>query len=159
MKNCMIISIMELTVSSEIKNMAEQNKKKNTDIFEHSSFPSVLQTRTVVVCVEKRDMLQYILFSLFCLTFALMGGCWDPLRFFPDCRFWHTLSYIFSAYVVKILDPGHPRSGHQIRQVTTPHKKFRCSSKLRRLNNCLETFSDWYKYKCIKCISHSGQGW
>ena len=29
-------------------------------------------------------------------------------------RFWHTLSYIFSAYVVEILDPGHARSGHQV---------------------------------------------
>ena len=31
------------------------------------------------------------------------------------CRhFWHTLSYIFSAHVVKIADPGHARSGHQV---------------------------------------------
>ena len=27
---------------------------------------------------------------------------------------WHTLPYIFSAYVVKISDPGHVRSGHQV---------------------------------------------
>ena len=45
-----------------------------------------------------------------------------PLRFFPDCqktaaqrrRFGHTLSYIFSAYVVEIVDPGHARSGHHV---------------------------------------------
>ena len=29
-------------------------------------------------------------------------------------RFWHTLSYIFSAHVVKISDPGHAKSGHQV---------------------------------------------
>ena len=28
--------------------------------------------------------------------------------------FWHTLSYTFSTYIVKISDPGHPRSGHQV---------------------------------------------
>ena len=28
-------------------------------------------------------------------------------------RFWHSLPYIFSAYVVNISDPGHARSGHQ----------------------------------------------
>ena len=29
------------------------------------------------------------------------------------------------------------------RQVTSPHKKFECSSKLHGLNDCLETFRDW----------------
>ena len=46
-----------------------------------------------------------------------------PLRFFSRLSkndgaqrrcFWHTLSYIFSAHVVEILDPGHARSGHQV---------------------------------------------
>ena len=53
------------------------------------------------------------------------GGCWEPPP--PSVfsrlsknggaarrRFWHTLSYIFSAHVVKISDPGHARSGHQV---------------------------------------------
>ena len=31
------------------------------------------------------------------------------------------------------------------RQVTSPHKKFECSSKLHRLNDCLQSFSGWYK--------------
>ena len=32
-----------------------------------------------------------------------------------ECRrFWYTSSYIFSARVVKISDPGHSRSGHQV---------------------------------------------
>ena len=30
------------------------------------------------------------------------------------------------------------------RQTTSPHKKFECSSTLHRLNDCLETFNDWY---------------
>ena len=29
-------------------------------------------------------------------------------------RSWHTCSYIFSAYILKIVDPGHSRSGHQV---------------------------------------------
>ena len=31
------------------------------------------------------------------------GGC-----------FWHTLSYIFSAHITKMSNPGHARSGHQV---------------------------------------------
>ena len=41
----------------------------------------------------------------------------------PRRRFWQTYSYSYSAHVVKLWDPGHSRSGHQ---VTWPHlrKKF-----------------------------------
>ena len=35
------------------------------------------------------------------------------------------------------------------RQLTSPHKKFECSSTLHWLNDCLETFSDCYKQQCL----------
>ena len=58
--------------------------------------------------------------------------------------FWHTLSCIFPAHVVRISDPGHVRAGHQVTssEVTSPYKKLECLSKLHQLNDCLETFSD-----------------
>ena len=33
------------------------------------------------------------------------------------------------------------------RQVTWPHKRFKCSSQLHRQKYCLENFSDWCEYK------------
>ena len=59
------------------------------------------------------------------LTFALLGGgvVETPPSVFSTLsknggaqrrRFWYTLLYIFSAHVVKISDPGHARSGHQV---------------------------------------------
>ena len=37
-----------------------------------------------------------------------------PLRFRRYIIFWRTRSYLFSAYVGKISDPDHSRSGHQV---------------------------------------------
>ena len=79
------------------------------------------------------------------------GGCWDPLRFssLPEnggCStavFLHTLSYIFSEYVVEISDPQVQVT--RSHQATSPHKKLERSSKLYQLNDFLETFGDWYK--------------
>ena len=52
------------------------------------------------------------------LTRALPGGVKHPLQFsvnISKTAARHTLSYIISTYVVKISDPGHLRSGHQVR--------------------------------------------
>ena len=76
------------------------------------------------------------------------GGCWDPPAVFvPDCAavfgtpyrtsFPHTLW----KFQIQVTQGQVTRS----RQVTSSHKKFECSSKLHRLNDCLETFSNWYK--------------
>ena len=63
------------------------------------------------------------MYNRFCPNHRPNGGCWEPLCFFSRLpensgpqrhRFWHTLSYIFSAYVVNLSDPGHTRSGHQV---------------------------------------------
>ena len=40
-------------------------------------------------------------------------------------RFWHTCSCIFSAHVVKISDPGHLRSGHQVTPSDLTSEKIR----------------------------------
>ena len=46
------------------------------------------------------------------------GGRLGFLRYLKNgarCCFWHRLLYVFSAYVVKILAPGHQRSGQQVK--------------------------------------------
>ena len=56
------------------------------------------------------------------LTFALMAALLRTPFFFQIVRkrrsgvhpFWHTCLYICSAYIVKVSDPGHSRSGHQV---------------------------------------------
>ena len=58
------------------------------------------------------------------------SGIWTPPQVFRNClknggaylrRFWHTSSYIFSAHV-KISDPIHSRSGHQVTSHLTSEK-------------------------------------
>ena len=47
---------------------------------------------------------------------------------------WHTCSYIFSAHIVKILDPSHSRSG------STGHFKW---PHLRKSLNACHSYTDW----------------
>ena len=77
------------------------------------------------------------------------------LRFFPDCKkkkrgeqrrrfctpYLTSFPYMLCKLQTQVTQDQVTRS----RQVTSPHKKFEWSSKLHRLNDCLETFSDWYK--------------
>ena len=73
-----------------------------------------------------------------------MGGSWEPLpsvfqivrrqrRAAPPflAQLIHTLSYIFSAHVVKLLDPDHARSGY----VKWPH--------LIKSLNAGQSYTDW----------------
>ena len=60
-------------------------------------------------------------------------------------HFWHTYSCIFSAYVVKISDPGHSRSGHQVMSNDLT------SEKVWKL--VIATPNDWPPSKCQRLIS------
>ena len=90
------------------------------------------------------------------LTLALMGS-WEPPSFFPDYQktaacstavFGTPYHASFSHMTWKISDRGYARSGHQFTSKYLTSKKFEWSSKLHRLNHCLETFSNWYKQQC-----------
>ena len=68
--------------------------------------------------IKLSEPMDYLIFNIFALSVVceIIAECrlWDINLWGGASGFWHTLSYIFSAYVVKILDPGHARSGHQV---------------------------------------------
>ena len=123
-------------------------------------FSVTYSPRNLLCDINTPALMMGVIFFVF-LTFALLGGglLRTPFLFLSRLSknggvarcFWHTLSYIFSAHVVKISDPSQVTQGEvtRSRQVTSPHKKFEYYSTLHRLNDCLETFSNCYKKQCL----------
>ena len=74
-----------------------------------------LSNQGAMTIISRRDVFKrdytYLIPILFeaILSFALMSEVVEN-----TLRFWHILSYISSAYIVTISDPGHARSGHQV---------------------------------------------
>ena len=89
----------------------------------------------------------------------LGGGCWElPLPFFSrlsknggtaaavfDTPYHTSFPHILCKFQTQVMQGQVTRS----RQVTSPHKKFECLSKLRRLNDRLETFRKCYKQQYL----------
>ena len=85
-----------------------------------------------------------------------VGGCLNtPIRFFVNnlktaarsaAVFGTPYHASFSHMLLKFQTQVTQGQVIRSRQVTSPHKKFECSSTPHRWNDCLETFRDCYKY-------------
>ena len=90
---------------------------------------------------------------------GINGGSWElPPPFFQIAKKcatvfgtpYHTsFPHTLWKFQIRVTQGQVTRS----RQVTSSDKKFECSSKLHRLNECLGTFNDWYSVTVsMKCI-------